>query len=191
MGEENDKLMEQKGVKVVGDKMMIPADKLKIPEELCKIKTVGRGKMGKKIFICQICDKQFNRADKMKYHLYNEHYDDFIRCSDSVPRILTKAYSPRVDRTPPQEKKVEEKKEKAGVSKPSALARIFRKRDPKKVTSVPEVVKAKIETVIENQDESHKIKEEVSPRQKRKDTTKEKETTSIKIEVDELTKEEL
>merc|ERR1711956_1699 len=97
--EENDKLMEQKGVKVVGDKMMIPADKLKIPEELCKTKVVGRGKAGKKMFVCQICDKQFNRADKIKYHLYQDHYDDFIRCSDSVPRILTKAYSPRVDRT--------------------------------------------------------------------------------------------
>merc|ERR1711941_143859 len=103
---------------------MIPADKLKIPDELCAIKTSGKGKgPAKKSFLCQICEKQFNRADKMKYHLYNEHYDDFIRCSDSVPKILTKAYSPRVDKTPPHDKKVEEKEEKqAVISKPSALA---------------------------------------------------------------------
>ena len=152
--EENDKLMEQKGVKVVGDKMMIPADKLKIPDELCKIKSIGRGKAGKKMFVCQICDKQFNRADKMKYHLYNEHYDDFIRCSDSVPRILKKAYSPRLDRTPPQDKKVEEKKEKvAVVSKPSALARIFKKKGPKKPMPIKEIMKAKEESSIEQQKE--------------------------------------
>ena len=28
--------MEQKDVKVVGEKMMIPADQLKVPDELCK-----------------------------------------------------------------------------------------------------------------------------------------------------------
>ena len=152
--EENDKLMEQKGVKVVGDKMMIPADKLKIPEELCKMKSVGRGKAGKKMFVCQICEKQFNRADKIKYHLYNEHYDDFIRCSDSVPRILTKAYSPRVDKTPPHDKKVEEKEEKPTViSKPSALARIFKKKDPKKVLPVRKTATAKEETSKEKEAE--------------------------------------
>merc|ERR1719454_276975 len=103
--------------------MMIPADKLKIPEELCKMKSVGRGKAGKKMFVCQICDKQFNRADKIKYHLYNEHYDDFIRCSDSVPKILAKNYS-----TPKAEAKLVEK-EKSVISKPSALARIFAQKN--------------------------------------------------------------
>merc|ERR1719225_397785 len=153
--EENDKLMEQKGVKVVGDKMMIPADKLKIPEELCKMKSVGRGKAGKKMFVCQICEKQFNRADKIKYHLYNEHYDDFIRCSDSVPRILTKAYSPRVDKTPPHDKKVEEKEEKPTViSKPSALARIFKKKDPKKVVPVRKAASAKEDAAMEKAKEA-------------------------------------
>merc|ERR1719192_3085957 len=153
--EENDKLMEQKGVKVVGDKMMIPADKLKIPEELCKMKSVGRGKAGKKMFVCQICEKQFNRADKIKYHLYNEHYDDFIRCSDSVPRILTKAYSPRVDKTPPHDKKVEEKEEKqAVISKPSALARIFKKKDPKKVVPVRKAASAKEDAAKEKAKEA-------------------------------------
>merc|ERR1711997_509823 len=107
---------------VVGDKMMIPADKLKIPEELCKMKSVGRGKAGKKMFVCQICDKQFNRADKIKYHLYNEHYDDFIRCSDSVPRILAKNHALQKSESKPSVEK-----EKTNVSKPSAIARIFAK----------------------------------------------------------------
>ena len=106
------------------------------------------------MFVCQICEKQFNRADKIKYHLYNEHYDDFIRCSDSVPRILTKAYSPRVDKTPPHDKKVEEKEEKPTViSKPSALARIFKKKDPKKALPVRKTATAKEETPKEKEAE--------------------------------------
>ena len=123
--DEADKLLEQKGVAVVGGKLMIPADRLKIPEELCKIKTLSKGRASKKMFICEICDKQFNRADKMKYHLYNEHYDDFIRCSDSVPKILAKNYS-----TPKAEAKLVEK-EKSVISKPSALARIFAQKNKK------------------------------------------------------------
>ena len=54
--DEADKLLEQKGVAVVGGKLMIPADKLKIPDELCLIKS-GKGRGSKKTFICQICDK--------------------------------------------------------------------------------------------------------------------------------------
>ena len=133
--DEADKLLEQKGVAVVEGKLMIPADKLKIPEEFCKMKSIGRGRGSKKQFVCQICEKQFNRADKMKYHLYNEHYDDFIRCSDSVPRILTKSYTPaKIENKPPLplENKIEEKKEIPVISKPSALARIFKKKGPKK-----------------------------------------------------------
>ena len=105
---------------------MIPADRLKIPEELCKIKTLSKGRVSRKMFICEICDKQFTRADKMKYHLYNEHYDDFIRCSDSVPKILAKNYStPKTDTKPGLEK------EKSVISKPSALARIFAQKNKK------------------------------------------------------------
>ena len=100
--DEADKLLEQKGVAVVGGKLMIPAHKLKIPDELCLIKTSGKGKGPvKKIFICQICENNFNRADKMKYHLYNEHYDDFIRCSDSVPKILAKNHALQKSETKP------------------------------------------------------------------------------------------
>merc|ERR1711874_776810 len=61
---EADKLMVQKGVSVIGGKLMIPADKLKIPDELCRVKTSG--KAHRKTFICQICDKTFNRRDKIK-----------------------------------------------------------------------------------------------------------------------------
>ena len=126
--DEADKLLEQKGVAVVGGKLMIPADRLKIPEELCLIKTNGKGKGSKKTFICRICDKQFNRADKMKYHLFNEHYDDFIRCSDSVPKILAKNYAKTETKSSPKASPIYEK---TSVSKPSALARIFAMKNKK------------------------------------------------------------
>ena len=134
--DEADKLLEQKGVAVVGGKLMIPAHKLKIPDELCLIKTSGKGKGPvKKTFICQICENHFNRADKMKYHLYNEHYDDFIRCSDSVPKILAKNHALQKSESKPS---VTTEKEKA-ISKPSAIARIFAKKNktktpPSKIT---------------------------------------------------------
>ena len=131
--EEADKLLEQKGVAVVGGKLMIPADRLKIPEELCLIKTAGKGRGTKKTFVCQICEKQFNRADKMKYHLFNEHYDDFIRCSDSVPKILAKNFESTVLKTD----KPNTEKEKTTMSKPSALARIFAMKNKAKPPSLP------------------------------------------------------
>ena len=127
--DEADKLLEQKGVAVVGGKLMIPAHRLKIPDELCLIKTSGKGKGPvKKTFICQICENHFNRADKMKYHLYNEHYDDFIRCSDSVPKILAKNHALQKSESKPS---ATAEKEKA-ISKPSAIARIFAKKNKTK-----------------------------------------------------------
>ena len=105
---------------------MIPAHKLKIPDELCLIKTSGKGKGSKKMFICQICDNQVNRADKMKYHLFNEHYDDFIRCSDSVPKILAKNHSLQAVENKTSSN-VEKDKPSPSVNKPSAIARIFAK----------------------------------------------------------------
>eukprot|EP00092_Neocalanus_flemingeri_P012486 GFUD01013459.1.p1 GENE.GFUD01013459.1~~GFUD01013459.1.p1 ORF type:complete len:2839 (+),score=729.45 GFUD01013459.1:442-8517(+) len=160
MQDEADKLLEQKGVSVVEGKLMIPADKLDIPEELCKIKSIGRGRGNKKYFVCQICDKQFIMADKMKYHLYNEHYDDYIRCSDSVPRSLTKSYTlAKAENKPPTlplEKKIDEKKEKSVISKPSALARIFKKKGPKKLLRPRETpkLKAMVESKVSSEDES-------------------------------------
>ena len=128
---EADKLLEKKGVSVIGGRLMITADKLKIPDELCKIKLVG--KANKRHFCCEICDKTYNRADKMKYHLYNDHYEDFIRCSDSVPRILKKSFPSKLDVKSILSKTAKEK----SVSKPSALARIFKKKEPKKDVSLP------------------------------------------------------
>ena len=106
---------------------MIPVEKLTIPEELCKMKSTGRGRGTKKFFLCQICEEQFDKADKIKLHLYNEHYDDYIRCSDSVPEILAKSH-PITENNPPiplEDKVPEEKEEKTVISKPSALARVF------------------------------------------------------------------
>merc|ERR1712200_173286 len=58
---ENDKLLENKRTSVIDGKLMIPADKLQIPDELCRIKYVG--KANKKYFVCEICVKIFNRSD--------------------------------------------------------------------------------------------------------------------------------
>ena len=134
---ETDKLIENKRTAVIGGKLMIPADKLQIPDELCKIKFVG--KANKKNFICEICEKSFNRADKIKYHLYNEHYEDFIRCCDSVPKILKKNLEAQGDsKSPTVAQPAKEKKV-------SALGRIFKKKDPPKPLSVlaPKGSKAK------------------------------------------------
>merc|ERR1712130_499376 len=116
------------------EKEMIPVDKLTIPEELCKIKSTGRGRGTNKTFLCQICNEQFDKADKIKHHLYNEHYDDYIRCSDSGPDILTKSYPPiRADNKAPPPLGDNLAEEKAPViSKPSALARIFKRKGAKK-----------------------------------------------------------
>ena len=133
--EEADKLLEKKGVSVVGGKLMIPADKLKIPDELCKIKLIGR--TNKRYFFCEICEKSYNRADKMKYHLYNDHYEDFIRCSDSVPKILKKKLaSAALEAKPTPTPSTKPLKEKS-VSKPSALARVFKKKESKKEATLP------------------------------------------------------
>ena len=154
--DEADKLLEQKGVAVVGGKLMIPAHKLKIPDELCLIKTSGKGKGSKKMFICQICDNQVNRADKMKYHLFNEHYDDFIRCSDSVPKILAKNHSLQAVENKTSSN-VEKDKPSPSVNKPSAIARIFAKKN--KATSKPpaKIIESKssqqkkpVEDLVEN-----------------------------------------
>ena len=149
MQAEADKLLEKKGVSVIGGKLMIPADKLKIPDELCKIKLVG--KANKRHFCCEICDKSYNRADKMKYHLYNDHYEDFIRCSDSVPRILKKSFPAKLDVKGVPSKTVKEK----SVSKPSALARIFKKKEPKKDATPPK--RSPRERKISEKDEGSKL----------------------------------
>ena len=123
---------------------MIPVEKLTIPEELCKMKSTGRGRGTKKFFLCQICEEQFDKADKIKLHLYNEHYDDYIRCSDSVPEILAKSH-PITENNPalPLEDKVpEEKEEKTVISKPSALPRVFKRKGSKKVMKPREKLKA-------------------------------------------------
>merc|ERR1712013_815845 len=117
------------------EKEVVPVDKLTIPEELCKMKTTGRGRGTKKFFVCQICEEQFDKADKMKLHLYNDHYDDFIRCSVSVPDILEKSNPIAENKQPlPLEDKIpDEKDENTVISKPSALARVFKRKGSKKV----------------------------------------------------------
>jgi len=133
-------------------RMMIPVDKLTIPEELCKMKSTGRGRGTKKFFVCQICENQFDKADKMKHHLYNDHYDDFIRCSESIPKFLAKSYTPLKSENKPtlplEEKIAEEKEEKPVISKPSALARIFKRKGPKKLMKPRETLKSKATTEI-------------------------------------------
>jgi hypothetical protein len=86
--EETDDLMKQKGVTVNKEgKLMIPCQKLSLSEELCKI---VNNEKGKKNFICQICDKVFPRKDKINYHIYSDHHDEFVRLGTGVPQILTK-----------------------------------------------------------------------------------------------------
>ena len=87
-GEETDDLMKQKGVTVNKEgKLMIPSQKLSLSEELCKI---VMNEKGKKNFVCQICDKVFPRKDKINYHIYSDHHDEFVRLGTGVPQILTK-----------------------------------------------------------------------------------------------------
>ena len=85
---ETDDLLKQKGVTVNKEgKLMIPSQKLSLSEELCK---VGCSEKGKKQFVCQICEKVFLRKDKINYHIYSDHHDDFVRLGKGVPQILTK-----------------------------------------------------------------------------------------------------
>merc|ERR1712223_2027019 len=86
--EETGDLMKQKGVTVNKEGiLMIPSQKLSLSEELCKIIS---NEKGKKNFVCQICDKIFPRKDKINYHIYSEHHDEFVRLGTGVPQILTK-----------------------------------------------------------------------------------------------------
>ena len=86
--EETDDLMKQKGVTVSKEgKLMIPSQKLSLSEELCKVMC---NEKGKKNFVCQICDKVFPRKDKINYHIYSDHHEEFVRLGTGVPQILTK-----------------------------------------------------------------------------------------------------
>merc|ERR1712223_992950 len=86
--EETGDLMKLKGVTVNKEGiLMIPSQKLSLSEELCKIIS---NEKGKKNFVCQICDKPFPRKDKINYHIYSEHHDEFVRLGTGVPQILTK-----------------------------------------------------------------------------------------------------
>merc|ERR1711915_1048487 len=124
-------------------RMMIAIEKLPIPEELCRIKSIGRGRGTKKVYLCQVCENQFDKADKIKFHLYNNHYDDFIRCSDSIPKILTKPKLSDNKGSMTTEENTKEKEEKTIISKPSALARIFKRKGPKKISNLRDNVKPK------------------------------------------------
>jgi hypothetical protein len=85
---ETDDLLKQKGVTVNKEGiLMIPSQKLSLSEDLCK---VGCSEKGKKQFVCQICDKVFMRKDKVNYHIYSDHHEDFVRLGKGIPQILTK-----------------------------------------------------------------------------------------------------
>jgi hypothetical protein len=85
---ETDDLMKQKGVTVSREgKLMIPSQKLSLSDDLCKVVC---GEKGKKQFICQICEKVFMRKDKINYHIYSEHHEEFVRLGKGIPQILTK-----------------------------------------------------------------------------------------------------
>jgi hypothetical protein len=86
---ETDDLMKQKGVTVNKEgKLMIPSQKLSLSEDLCKVTC---GERGKKNFVCQICEKVFMRKDKINYHIYSDHHDEFVRLGKGIPQILTKS----------------------------------------------------------------------------------------------------
>ena len=69
-------------------KLMIPSQKLTLSEQLCKAATTPKGK---KCFACQVCSKFFFRKDKINYHIYTEHHDQFVKFGkDNLPQILTK-----------------------------------------------------------------------------------------------------
>merc|ERR1712083_181482 len=85
---ETDDLMKQKGVTVSREgKLMIPSQKLSLSDDLCKVVC---GEKGKKQFSCQICEKVFMRKDKINYHIYSEHHEEFVRLGKGIPQILTK-----------------------------------------------------------------------------------------------------
>ena len=85
-------LMKQKGVTVTKDgKLMIPSHRLTLSPELCKV-VEGKGKK----FSCQVCHKTFLRKDKINYHIYSEHHDEFLRLGgQELPSILKKGDSPK------------------------------------------------------------------------------------------------
>ena len=88
---ETSELMKQKGVTVSkdGKRLMIPSQKLTLPPELCKAVT-GEGDKKQK-FRCQVCQKTFLRRDKINYHVYSEHREEFVRMGgQGMPKILKK-----------------------------------------------------------------------------------------------------
>jgi hypothetical protein len=71
---------------------MIPSQKITLSPELCKVVLPGRGELGKKPkFQCLVCDKFFLRKDKVNYHVYSEHHDQFVKKGQYLPKILTTA----------------------------------------------------------------------------------------------------
>merc|ERR1712200_101730 len=163
---ENDKLLENKRTSVIDGKLMIPADKLQIPDELCRIKYVG--KANKKHFVCEICVKIFNRADKIKYHLYQEHGEDFIRCCDSVPKILKKSLV-----AGDVESKATSPTQPAKEKKVSALGRIFKKKEAPKPLSVLATRGVKTKLGVNGK----KIEEEANKSEKQDEHSQIKEST--------------
>merc|ERR1712141_410815 len=92
---ETDDLMKQKGVTVSREgKLMIPSQKLSLSDDLCKVVC---GEKGKKQFICQICEKLFMRKDKINYHIYSEHHEEFVRLGKGIPQILPKVDITSID----------------------------------------------------------------------------------------------
>ena len=154
--EETDELLKQKGVTVNRDgKLMIPSQKLTLPDELCKAVTNDKGK---KSFACQVCNKSFLRKDKINYHIYSEHHDEFLLHGKSLPQILTKAESPTKDPVaeetppPPPKKPLPETPKKAEEKPPV-------KRNLRKVEEKTE----QIEKAPEPPKEKEEEEEEVEP----------------------------
>ena len=88
---ETSELMKRKGVTLSkdGKRLMIPSQKLSLPPELCRTVT-GEGDKKQK-FQCQICQKAFLRKDKVNYHVYSEHREEFVRMGgQGMPKILKK-----------------------------------------------------------------------------------------------------
>ena len=90
---ETSELIKQKGVTVSKDgKLMIPSQKLTLSPELCKVVREGEGESAAKKtkFQCQVCQKLFLRKDKINYHIYSEHREEFLSKGQDLPPILTK-----------------------------------------------------------------------------------------------------
>ena len=73
--------------KTGSNKVMIPSHKITLPAELCQ---VVEGKKGKKMYQCQICNKEFHRKDIINYHVYNEHREEFLEFGKGLPEALTR-----------------------------------------------------------------------------------------------------